>query len=80
VSGPATLTSLVPDHLVLQVSQPGPITVRVHFTAFWNVTVGAACLSSAPGGWTTIDAQTVGRLELSASVLHPPVPAYCTTH
>ena len=79
VSGPASLASLVPDHLILQVSQPGPITVRVRYTTFWNVTAGAACLSAAPGGWTAIDAKTVGPLELSASVLHPSAPAYCST-
>jgi hypothetical protein len=80
VSGAASLTSVGPDHLVLQVSQPGPITVRVHYTDFWTVTAGAACLSAAPGGWTGIDAVTVGPLELSASVLHPAPPAYCSTH
>jgi hypothetical protein len=80
VSGAATLTSLVPDHLTLSVVQPGPITVRVHYTAFWSVTSGSACLASAPGGWTAVDAFSVGPLELSASVLHPSAPAYCSTH
>jgi hypothetical protein len=79
VSGPASLTSVEPDHLILQVSQPGPITVRVHYTEFWTVTTGAACLSPAPGGWTAIDAVTTGSMELSASVLHPAAPAYCST-
>ena len=69
VSGPATLTMLEPDHLVLQVSQPGTITVRVRYTAFWRVGSGAACVSQAPGGWTSVAAASTGAVELSASML-----------
>jgi hypothetical protein len=76
ISGPATLTSLGPDHLALQVNQLGPIIVRVRYTTFWSVKSGAACLSAAPGGWTAIDPLTFGPVELSASVLHP-APPYC---
>ena len=67
------------DHLTLDVARPGPITVRVRYTAFWSVTTGTACVASAPGGWTAVDAQSVGVLELSASVLHSSPPAYCST-
>ena len=74
VSGPATLTSIVPDHLTLSVSQPGPITLRVRYTAFWTVTKGLACLSPAPGGWIAVNALTAGATELSATML-PPVAA-----
>jgi hypothetical protein len=80
VSGPARLTSLVPDHLTLQVSEPGQITVRVRYTAFWSVTSGAACLGPAPGGWTSVLAQTVGTVALSASVIHTTAPASCGSH
>ncbi len=80
VTGAATLTSLEPDHLTLQVSQPGPITVRVRYTAFWSLTRGTACLAAGPGGWTNIDALGVGPLELSAKVLHSAAPAYCPSH
>ena len=77
VTGAATLTSLEPDHLTLQVSQPGPITVRVRYTAFWSVTRGMACLAAGTGGWTNINALSVGPMALSAKVLHPSAPAYC---
>jgi hypothetical protein len=80
VSGPATLTSIVPDHLNLSVSQPGPITIRVRYTAFWTVTEGEACLSSAPGGWIAVDALSAGPMELSATMLPPSRPAYCPSH
>jgi hypothetical protein len=44
VTGPATLTSLEPDHLSLSASAPGAITVRVRYTKFWSVTSGNACV------------------------------------
>jgi hypothetical protein len=77
VTGPARLVNLVPDHLTLQVSAPGPITVRVRYTTFWSVTSGVACLAQAPGGWTSIEAQTIGTLALSASMIHSTSPAGC---
>jgi hypothetical protein len=77
VTGPARLTSLVPDHLTLQVSQPGEITVRVRYTTFWSVTSGLACLAPAPGGWTAISAQSTGTVALSASMIHTTAPPYC---
>jgi hypothetical protein len=70
VSGPATLTMLEPDHLKLQVSAPGLITVRVRYTAFWRVGSGAACLSPTRGGWTSVAAASTGTIELSASMLN----------
>jgi hypothetical protein len=80
VSGPATLTSLQPDHLTLTVRQPGQITVRVRYTSFWAVTGGKACLSQTPKAWTQINALTAGVIQLSASVLHSSTPAYCGSH
>ncbi len=77
VSGPARLTSLIPDHLTLQVTQPGQITVRVRYTNFWSVTSGVACLAPAPGGWTLVTAGSAGTVELSASVIHAATPSYC---
>ena len=61
-------------------NQPGPITVRVRYTAFWSVTTGEACLGPGPDGWTSIDALTGGVVQLSASVLHPSQPAVCPSH
>ena len=79
VSGPATLTSIVPDHLNLSVRQPGAITIRLRYTAFWTVTKGMACLSSAPGGWIAVNALAAGPTELSATMLPPAKAAYCPT-
>ncbi|HET7523654.1 MAG TPA: hypothetical protein VFJ79_05855 [Acidimicrobiales bacterium] len=72
VTGPATLTSLEPDRLTLNVTQPGQVTLRVRYTAFWSVTAGAGCVGPAPGGWTNIEASTPGAFVLSASLgTHP---------
>jgi hypothetical protein len=79
VSGPARLTSLVPDHLALQVSRPGQITVRVRYTTFWSVTAGVACLAPAPGGWTSVSALSIGTVALSASMIHTTAPPYCAS-
>ena len=68
VTGPATLTSLGPDHLTLDVRSPGTITVRVRYTAFWSVASGAGCVGPAPDGWTTVEATRPGNLMLSASL------------
>lgn len=115
VSGPATLTSLEPDHLTLDATRPGRVTVRVRYTKFWAVTVGQACVAptvvdgpvsnhvggsshptgagsgAAPGSfqelgfgsgtppyeWTAVTVLSPGIVELSASVIHAPVPAAC---
>ena len=77
VSGPATMTRLTADHFTLQVSSPGPITVRVRYNKFWSVTTGTACIWPASSGWTSVVAQSTGKIEVSASMLHPSQPASC---
>ncbi len=91
ISGPGTLDSLVPDHLTITARAPGPMTVRVSYTGFWAVTSGNACVApadvptgagaaaSSPYRWTQVTALSAGTIELSASVLHPPVPAACVS-
>jgi hypothetical protein len=49
VSGAAVLTQLEPDHLTVDASKAGMITVRVRYTNFWSVTSGRACVSPDPG-------------------------------
>jgi hypothetical protein len=50
VTGPARLTSLEPDHLTLDATGTGVVTVRVRYTKFWAVTTGSACLAPAASG------------------------------
>ncbi len=79
VSGPATMKTLEADHLVLEVSAPATLTVRVRYTKFWSVTTGTACIGPTSSGWTSVVAQSTGEIELSASFLHPSQPASCST-
>ena len=87
VSGPATIKSLEPDHLLLEATGPGSITVRVRYTAFWSVTKGEACVSPGPLAttsgtdqyqWTMVKALAAGPVQLSASVIHPSALAACS--
>jgi hypothetical protein len=59
VSGPATLNRLSPDGFSLDVRRPARALVRVHFTFYWTVTAGDACVERA-GDWTRIDARRPG--------------------
>ena len=68
VTGAASLTSLGPDQLVLSVSAPGQVTIRVRYTKFWSLAKGAGCVGPAPGGWTSLQATTPGTFELFASL------------
>ncbi|HVA76187.1 MAG TPA: hypothetical protein VNF71_16665 [Acidimicrobiales bacterium] len=78
VTGSAVLTTLEPDHLVLEVQKPGPLTVRVRYTAFWSITTGAGCVGPAPGGWTSVQASLAGPLALSASLRGNPATTCAT--
>ena len=49
VSGPAALVELGPDHLTLQATGTGTVTVRVRYTKLWGVASGAACVGPAFG-------------------------------
>jgi hypothetical protein len=78
VSGPAVLTGLQPDRVTLEVTQPGPVLLRIRYTDFWTVSVGSACLSEAePGNWTEVDALAAGEVQLDASVVHSTAPPGC---
>ena len=66
VTGPARLTMPGPDRLVLAISRPGTVTVRVRYTAVWHVTEGYACVRPDAAGWTTVHVDQPGRVELAA--------------
>jgi hypothetical protein len=90
VTGPATLSALGPDHMTLQATGTGPVTVRVRYTKLWNVASGAACVGPALVGgtatssdpaqqWTSVDVLQPGTIQLSTSLLHSPAPPGCPT-
>ena len=66
VTGTGELTALSPDHLAVNATAPGLLTVRVRYTAFWAIASGSGCVGPAPDGWTSVDAYRAGPILLSA--------------
>jgi hypothetical protein len=75
VSGPGRLTELGPDRLVVTVTHPGDLTVRVRYTSYWAIDAGNACIRAGPHEWMTVQARAAGAIQLSASVLNRGAPA-----
>jgi hypothetical protein len=72
-SANATLTSLTPDGFVLQVRQPGDVTVRVHGTRHWRVH-HEGCAAKTDDGWTVLRNVSVGTVRVSQSLAGTPCP------
>jgi hypothetical protein len=64
VEGPADLVRLSGEDVVLNVTGPGPVLVRVRFSSRWAVAVGHVSLHPAPGGWTAVDSCGIGEVRL----------------
>ncbi|HEY3828806.1 MAG TPA: hypothetical protein VGL57_06380 [Solirubrobacteraceae bacterium] len=65
-SGPGALSALGRDWFTLRARTGGRFVVRVHYTRYWTVTAGAACVTSAPGGWTAVSARAAGTVRVAA--------------
>jgi hypothetical protein len=65
VSGPATLSHLGADSFSLDVRRPGDVPVRVHFTSYWTVIAGDACVER-DGAWTLVEARRPGPVSVAA--------------
>ncbi len=68
VSGGATLVDLRISSFRLQATRPGESVVRVHWTRFWSVAVGDACVWPTPDGWTTVDVVRPGAVVVTAQL------------
>ncbi len=66
VTGPGTLSAAGHDWFTLRVRAPGAFLVRLHDTPYWTVTLGAACVTGAPRGWTAVDVRAPGTVRVSA--------------
>lgn len=64
VDGSATMVSLSPDRFVIDVTQPGDVTVRVRSSSHWAVRDDDGCITSTSDGWTRVHAAHAGRLEV----------------
>jgi hypothetical protein len=59
------LTELGPASFALAVRDPGPYLVRVHYTPYWTVTAGNACVERN-GDWTRVEVRAPGPVAVSA--------------
>ncbi len=69
VDGPAQLVAIGPNSFDLQVDQPGALTVRLRYTHFWTATVGHACITPTPDGWTQVTVTRPGRVQVTSRLL-----------
>jgi hypothetical protein len=65
-SGPGRLSALGNDSFVLRARSAGRFLVRVHFTRYWTVTRGSACVERAPGDWTAVKVHARGTVVVAA--------------
>ena len=67
-SGPGRVVATGPDRVVLDVARPGTVRLRMHWTPYWQVARGEACVAPAPapGGedQTLLRVRAAGRVEL----------------
>jgi hypothetical protein len=66
VQGPARLTELGISSVAVTFQRPGMATVLVHFTPYWRLSEGKACVFRAADGWTGILTESPGTVRLSA--------------
>jgi hypothetical protein len=64
--GPGALLALGHDWFALRARAAGRFVVRVHYTRYWAVQRGAACVSSTPEGWTAVTASAPGVVRVAA--------------
>ncbi|MCW2953683.1 MAG: hypothetical protein JWQ48_2853, partial [Conexibacter sp.] len=63
VSRPAQVTASGSDAIALTAAGPGELLLRVHWTPYWAVARGDACVAPA-GDWTRLDVRRAGRIRL----------------
>ncbi len=66
VQGPGRLIALGHDSFALRARAAGRLLVPVHYTRYWTVTGGAGSVAAAPGGWTLVQAERPGTIDVAA--------------
>ncbi len=61
---PARLAGVGVDSFTLLAPRAGSYLVRVRFTPYWALERGHGCVSSAAGGWTTVQARAPGTIRV----------------
>jgi hypothetical protein len=67
--GPAKLVAVGPDSFTVQVAHPGAVTVRVRYTRYWTPTVGHACITASPEGWTDLAVTRPGKVTVTSKLI-----------
>jgi hypothetical protein len=62
----ARLTHVGPADFSLTAGRPGSYRLRIHYTPYWQVTAGDACVSRAGGDWTRVVAKRSGPISVAA--------------
>jgi hypothetical protein len=78
VSGAAALISTQGNRVVLDVRQPGPVTIRIRWSPDWYVAEGAGCVERKQD-WMSVDVVTTGEVSLQMSLFEPDRTACPTT-
>ena len=63
VEGPARLVRSGPADVVLDVTGPGPVLVRVRWSSHWSLDA-PGCVDESPDGWTELRSMSPGRVTL----------------
>ena len=66
LEGPGRLVALGHTTFALDARARGTLLARIHYTRYFTVTAGDACVASAPGGWTYVRARAPGRIVVQA--------------
>lgn len=63
-SGGAVVSSLGPDYFSLRVPRPGTYTVRIRYTAYWQLLNGSGCIGPTAGDWISLTAKKSGTVRV----------------
>jgi hypothetical protein len=66
VTGPGELVRMDTTGVRLRVQRPGALVLRVHWSPYWRVAAGAACVTGGHDGWTHVAATRPGVVVLRA--------------
>ena len=68
ITGPAQLQSVTGDTVLIDVDEPGPVTLRIRYSSHLTVTDDRGCVAESFDGWTVVDAYHSGPLEVSTAL------------
>jgi hypothetical protein len=71
--GPAVVTAVEPDRVVLRVAGPGDVLLRVRASPRWTLD-GPGCVGTAPGGWIRLRGLRPGPVVLRPALRGSPCP------